>query len=91
MDAFRRLQIGLIGICAVLLLVGIASMATNRASNEAPVAGPMAGAPTADTTDHRDEPKEPLAELGVTPGGGDQPDKTPRPAKPATQAQPARR
>lgn len=84
----RRLQIGIVGVCAVLLLVGVASMAINRASNEAPVSGPLAGAVDPTTNAEAIEPKEPLAELGVTPAtaGQEAPagaKSSPQPSRPA--------
>jgi predicted lipid-binding transport protein (Tim44 family) len=60
-DRLRRLQIGIAGLVAVLLLVGLAGIISDRA-----------GPPAANTTDGTvkaagTEPSEPLAELGVQP------------------------
>lgn len=65
----QRVQIGAIGLLAVVLLVGLASFANQRASNEVPVTEEIADTalPGAMPTAAADSPKEPLAELGAVP------------------------
>ena len=79
-ENMQRLQIGALGLFAVVLLVGLASMANDKASNEVPVTEEIAdtGIPGAAPTTAADTPKEPLAELGAVPA----PEETPvAPAK----------
>ncbi len=65
----QRLQIGGLGLFAVVLLVGLASVANDRASDEVPVTEEIAdtGIPSVGETDKAETPKEPLAELGAVP------------------------
>lgn len=68
----QRAKVGLIGLAAVLLLIGLASAVFNAVNRERPAAGvgaaqpdtvaAMAGGNAVGTA-----PNEPLAELGVTP------------------------
>jgi hypothetical protein len=71
-DTMQRIQVGVIGLAAVLLLVSIANFVIQRASDEQTVieemqaegkgvTPPLAGNP-------EEKPAEPLAELGITPG-----------------------
>ena len=71
----QRLQIGAIGLFAVVLLVGLAGIANNRASNEVPVTDEIADSslPGTSATDSVEKPKEPLAELGAVPAPGETP------------------
>ena len=79
-SAVQRLQVGLVGLLAVLLFVSVASMVRDRADQRDKMAttavGPNAKSNEKAATD------EPLVELGVTPIVPDQPDKrtTPPPA-----------
>ncbi len=75
-ENMQRLQIGAFGLFSVLLLVGLASMVNEKASNEVSVTeeiantaqpGLAAEAPVVEA------PKEPLAELGAVPA----PEETP--------------
>jgi len=71
-DTLQRIQVGIVGLVSVLLLVSIANFVLQRASNEqtateeiqaeatGTIPTPVPEVPT--TT-----PKEPLAELGITP------------------------
>ena len=70
-DTMQRIQVGVIGLAAVLLLVSIANFVIQRASHEQTVLeelqgegdgrnAPLAGKP-------EEKPAEPLAELGITP------------------------
>lgn len=72
-SAMQRLQVGLVGLFAVLLFVSIASMILNRAgnSNKAPVAGDATK--TANGDGDKTAIEEPLVELGVTPVVQEQP------------------
>ena len=68
----QRVRIGLTGLAFVFVLVLLGAV-FSRASEEEPITPnlieqQMAGAPIANA---QDEPKEPLAELGVTPGAVD--------------------
>lgn len=67
----QRIQVGVIGLAAVLLLVSVANFVIQRASHEQTAieemqaegtgtAPPLASAP-------EEKPAEPLAELGITP------------------------
>ena len=70
----QRVKVGLIGLAAVVLLIGLASAIFSAANRERPVIA--AGAPAAEvvanmaitnTTLPTDTANEPLAELGVAP------------------------
>lgn len=85
-QAIQRLKVGLIGLAAVLMLIGLASAVFNSVNRERPATGiggaqPGRVAEMANTT----EPpaaNEPLAELGVAPPA------TVEPANRATRARP---
>ncbi len=64
-EALRRLQMGALGVVAVLLLIGLASIIRDRAAQTetTSVAGAAATSPPATTTAAAD----PLAEAGVVP------------------------
>lgn len=75
-ENMQRLQIGTFGLFSVLLLVGLASMVNEKASNEISVTEEIAN--TAEPGMVAEEPvveapKEPLAELGAVPA----PEETP--------------
>ncbi len=73
-QAIHRLQIGLLGLCLMLLLVGLANIIMDRArmaENAAPAPGGASATPTAKG--------DPLADIGVVPS----PDAA-RSAKPGT-------
>ena len=73
-QAIHRLQIGLLGLCLMLLLVGLANIIMDRArmaEGTAPPAGGASATPAAKG--------DPLADIGVVPS----PDAA-RPAKPST-------
>lgn len=67
----QRIQVGVIGLAAVLLLVSIANFVIQRASHEQTVLEELQGegegrsAPLASNPEEK--PAEPLAELGITP------------------------
>ncbi|ONF97267.1 hypothetical protein [Sphingomonas jeddahensis] len=70
----QRVRVGMVGLAAVVLLIGLASALFSAASREQPVAA--AGAPRAEKTTNStaansvapvSEDNEPLAKLGVAP------------------------
>lgn len=68
----QRLKVGLIGLAAVLLLIGLASAVFNSVNRDRPVSGiggaqPERVAEMANTTQTVEGTNEPLAELGVAP------------------------
>lgn len=66
-SAVQRIQVGLLGLVAVLLFVSIANMILDRAGS----AIETTPTSTATATEGKAQPKdEPLAELGVTPSVG---------------------
>lgn len=70
LQTIQRVKVGMVGLAAVILLIGLASAIFSMANRERPVAavaaGNMAGVarPSANAADPADEP---LAELGVAP------------------------
>ena len=82
----QRVRIGLTGLAGVFLLVLVAAAFFGLARHEpdARTPGAMAAAGQPGGGGNEDAPKEPLAELGLTPGN--LPDKTaaPAPAPPAS-------
>jgi hypothetical protein len=68
----QRVRIGLMGLAVVFLLVLLAAAFFGMASGGDEVARPGPGGPSgniAAAADPDTSPKEPLAELGVAPGG----------------------
>lgn len=71
----QRVRIGLTGLAFVFVLVLLAAVFTSPSSEEPITANSIeqqmngAGAPA--NSSLQDEPKEPLAELGVAPGNAD--------------------
>ncbi|WP_417613786.1 hypothetical protein [Parasphingorhabdus sp.] len=70
-DTMQRIQVGVVGLAAVLLLVSVANFVIQRASDEKTVVEEMqaegTGVPPPLVTDPEENPAEPLAELGITP------------------------
>lgn len=66
-DTMRRLQIGLSGVLAVLLLVGLAGLIGGRAREEAGVTAKTINAVNMPGDQEKSSGSEPLAELGVLP------------------------
>lgn len=70
-DTMQRIQVGVVGLAAVLLLVSVANFVIQRASHEQTVIEELQGegagrsAPLANKVEEK--PAEPLAELGITP------------------------
>lgn len=67
----QRIQVGVVGLAAVLLLVSVANFVIQRASDEQTVIEEMQGdgsgvAPPL-ASNPEGKPSEPLAELGITP------------------------
>jgi len=78
-DGVQRVRIGLTGLAFVFLLVMVAAIFT-RASDEAPITANNVDPQLSEDTPvvaldlpppETEEPKEPLAELGVAPGNAD--------------------
>lgn len=67
----QRIQVGVVGLAAVLLLVSVANFVIQRASDEQTVVEEMQaeGADNAPplVSNPEEKPAEPLAELGITP------------------------
>jgi hypothetical protein len=86
----QRVRIGLTGLCSVFLLVLLAAAIFGLTPAEKGVREPR---PAADGNSSADDPKDPLAELGVTPGGSQtdapKPADAPAPAPAASGPAPA--
>jgi hypothetical protein len=77
----QRIQVGLVGLLAVVLFAWIASMVIDRAEQKAAQTRPAGSVSVSGS-----EPMvkdEPLAELGVTPAAPEQADPQTAPAQPA--------
>ncbi|MEQ8743294.1 MAG: hypothetical protein ACI9TB_002030 [Parasphingorhabdus sp.] len=70
-DTMQRIQVGVVGLAAVLLLVSVANFVIQRASDEQTVIEEMQGDGTGVApplaSNPEGKPSEPLAELGITP------------------------
>jgi hypothetical protein len=70
-DTMQRIQVGVVGLAAVLLLVSVANFVIQRASDEQTVLEEMQGDGTGIVpplaSKPEEKPSEPLAELGLTP------------------------
>jgi hypothetical protein len=67
-EAIQRLQVGLSGLAAILLLVSLASIIINRANETEQAAVPASAASAADdTATPNKDPKDPLVDAGVVP------------------------
>ncbi|HWH21869.1 MAG TPA: hypothetical protein VNT25_01065 [Allosphingosinicella sp.] len=66
----QRVRIGLTGLAFVFVLVLLGTIFT-RASNEEPITANLIEQRAAGNVQAEEEPKEPLAELGVAPGNVD--------------------
>ncbi len=64
-EAVKRVQVGLTGIAAMVLLVGLANVIQNRARETEQLAVPEA-APTTEPT-AAPQPRDPLADAGIVP------------------------
>lgn len=81
-ETIRRIQIAAIGLISVIGIGGLARMADSVASEETPVEEEVANSPEAQSTEEKlqqvidkENPADPLAELGVTPAVADPADK----------------
>ena len=83
-EAMQRLQVGMFGIGAMVLLVGLASIIGGQADMNENLAVPEA----APTTEPKAKPAQanPLADAGVVPDIADEPNAAPTPAAPAVPA-----
>ena len=67
----QRIQVGVVGLAAVLLLVSVANFVIQRASDEQTVVEEMQAEGTDNApplvSNPEEKPAEPLAELGITP------------------------
>ncbi|MCJ2184801.1 hypothetical protein MTR62_19205, partial [Novosphingobium sp. 1949] len=77
-QAVHRLQIGLFGLCAMLLIVGLANIIMDRA-RLADKADPIRDVVAADAPDKKPV-SDPLADIGVMPAAEPSPTPTPTPA-----------
>ncbi len=74
-QAMQRVRVGMVGLAAVVLLIGLASALFNAASREQPVVAPPRVEEVANVADPSNaaaatpaaEDNEPLAQLGVAP------------------------
>ena len=64
-EAIHRLQVGVVGLCAMVLVMGVASAISNRAAVSENAAVPDA-APTTEPS-ASPSPSDPLADAGVVP------------------------
>lgn len=78
-SAVQRIQVGLLGLLAVLLFVSIANMILDRAGSAIETAPASAPAVMQDKAQPKDEP---LAELGVTPSVGTETEPEPKTGQP---------
>jgi hypothetical protein len=90
-QAMQRIRVGMTGLAAVVLLIGVGSAIYTSASNEEPVTAigaprpnvvaDLTAAPTPSATEAA-KTEEPLAELGVAPSTSNTATATPIPAVP---------
>lgn len=74
-QAVHRLQVGLFGLCAMLLLVGLASVITDRVDQASLVEDPIQDVVAVDAKPKKPA-ADPLGDIGVVPAA----DPTPSPA-----------
>lgn len=72
-QAVHRLQVGLFGLCAMLLLVGLANIITDRVGHAPAVEEPVERVVAADAKPEKTA-SDPLADIGVVPAAGPTPD-----------------
>jgi hypothetical protein len=73
----QRVRIGLTGLAFVFILVLLGAVFSRSQTNESPITGntierQLKGNQLAPSDANEDQPNEPLAQLGVAPGNGDQ-------------------
>ncbi len=69
-DTMQRIQVGVVGLVAVLLLVSVANFVVQRASDEQSAIEELqaeADGQMPELASEEEPPAEPLAELGITP------------------------
>jgi hypothetical protein len=81
-QAVQRLQAGLFGIAAVVLVVGLANIINDRARQADAATKPVAGAVSSPAVDANSDP---LADVGVVPSNVPEAAASPKPAAPAAQ------
>jgi hypothetical protein len=74
-SAIQRLQVGLVGLLAVLICVSVASMILSRADNGEAAVAKVDGAARGESAAKGSD--EAVVEIGVTPVVPEQPEKTP--------------
>lgn len=75
-QAVHRLQVGLFGLCAMLLLVGLANIITQRVGQNAPIQEPIQQVVAVDDKPQQ-QAADPLADIGVVPAADPTPSPTP--------------
>jgi hypothetical protein len=79
-EAFRRVRVGIMGLAAILLLIGLATAMRSLITDQVAVSSQAQGQIVTNTATQPDK-DEPLAELGVMPGSAEKP-KAAAPARP---------
>jgi len=64
----QRVRVGLVGLAAVILLIGLAGMIFSAIRREQPGAGPGTSNAVAALDANASDTNDPLADLGVAPG-----------------------
>lgn len=72
-QAVHRLQVGLFGLCAMLLLVGLANVITDRVDQNTAVEEPIRDVVAVDNEPQK-QSADPLADIGVVPAADPTPD-----------------
>lgn len=75
-QAVHRLQVGLFGLCAMLLLVGLANVITDRAEQTTEAQEPVHEVVAVDAKPKK-QAADPLADIGVVPAAGPTPSPAP--------------
>lgn len=71
-EVLHRIQVGLTGLCGVVLLVGLANIVVDNIRHDDATGADLASAANVTTADAvNGAPSEPLAELGVAPAADD--------------------
>jgi hypothetical protein len=81
-QAVHRLQVGLFGLCAMLLLVGLASIITARVDQNSAAEEPIRDVVAVDNQPKK-QAADPLADIGVVPAADPSPSPTPSPTESA--------
>ena len=90
-DTMQRIQVGVVGLVAVLLLVSVANFVLQRASDEPSAIEEIqadASGAVREQPEETEAPAEPLAELGITPAPApEEAEEVPVELAPGTQGQ----